>query len=118
MNNTKKGNYGEELAEKFLADQGYIILKKNFRFGRSGEIDIIARSGETLCFVEVKMRTNADYGDPLSSITPGKVKKIRKAAEGYLHVNKIYDQECRFDVVTIDAPQNTSPKIELMQGAF
>lgn len=101
-NNKQKGDAGEDLAVDFLQNLGYKILKRNFRFGRDSEIDVVARHGDALVFVEVKLRTNDAYGDPLLSITPAKQKKLRSAAGGYLYVNKINDVECRFDVVAIE----------------
>jgi putative endonuclease len=102
-NNKDKGELGESIATKFLEGLGYSIVKRNFHFGREAELDIIARDRDTLVFVEVKYRSNKNYGDPLLSITPAKQKKIRMAARGYLYVNKIDDCDCRFDVITIDA---------------
>lgn len=101
------GQRGEETACKYLESKGYSIIKRNFHFGRNGEIDIIAEKDNILVFVEVKSRTNDAYGDPLLSINYPKQKALRKAAEGYLYINKITDKECRFDVVLINL--NTVP---------
>jgi putative endonuclease len=117
MNMREQGYHGEDLAEEYLIQKGYRIVKKNFQFSKSGEIDIIAFDGDVLCFIEVKMRSNNNYGDPLSSITPAKIKKIRRTAEGYLYVNKIDNQECRFDVVSIDN-SGEQAVIDLLVGAF
>ena len=100
--NKEKGYSAEDTAADYLVKKGYEIIKRNFTFGKTGEIDIIAKHKNTLVFIEVKARANDKYGNPLDSITPGKQRKIRKTAEGYLYVNKIYDVECRFDVVSID----------------
>ena len=78
------GNLGEDYANKYLISQGFEIKKRNFHFGKIGEIDVIAEKDNVLVFFEVKYRTNASYGDPLESITPQKVFKLRKTAEGYL----------------------------------
>ena len=118
MGNTRNiGNKGEDVATKYLLEMGYHIVIRNFHFGRAGEIDIIAYEGEVLCFIEVKTRHSYDYGSPLESITPSKIKKIRKVTEGYLYVNKIYNVECRFDVLAIDM-RNKIPSIELLKNAF
>ena len=58
MSNIQKGKYGEELAAEFLIKSGYKIIDKNYKFSRYGEIDIIALEKDTLCFIEVKTRTN------------------------------------------------------------
>ncbi len=102
MTTKEKGNKGEDLAVEFLKKKGYSIKKRNFHFGKTGEIDIIAQEKQTLVFVEVKMRSSDAFGDPLLAITPTKQRAMRKTAEGYLYVNKIYDTECRFDIITID----------------
>ena len=78
---------------------------------------IIAEDGEVLCFIEVKTRYSFDYGSPLDAITPSKMKRIRRVAEGYIYVNKINDIECRFDVLLIDM-RTKIPVIELMKNAF
>lgn len=117
MNTKEKGKKGEDLAVEFLKNKGYIIKKRNFHFGKTGEIDIIAQDKNSLVFVEVKMRSSDAYGDPLLSITASKQRAIRKTAEGYLYVNKITDMECRFDVVTIDI-RYTPEKIEHLINAL
>ena len=113
----EKGKKGEDLAVEFLKILGYSIKKRNFHFGRTGEIDIIAQDKNVLVFVEVKMRSSDAFGDPLLSITTSKQKSIRKTAEGYLYINKIYDTECRFDVITIDI-RYTPEKIEHLINAL
>ena len=113
----KTGSKGEEIAAKYLNSKGYDIKKKNFHFGKTGEIDIIAENNGTLVFIEVKSRKNEKYGDPLLSITYGKQKSIRKVAQGYLYVNKIDDMECRFDVITVDLSKNP-PEVNHMENAF
>lgn len=107
MESTKNiGNYGEELASKYLTHKGYKIIKRNFHFGKYGEIDIVAEIDDILVFVEVKTRSNTDYYDPILSINYPKQLALRKAAEGYLYINKINNKECRFDVVIIDLSHN------------
>jgi putative endonuclease len=98
----QKGTEGETIAEEYLIKKNFHIVIKNFHFGRHGEIDILAKDGETLVFVEVKSRSSYEYGDPLDSITYTKQRSLRRAAEGYLYVNKITGIECRFDVITVD----------------
>lgn len=101
-NKRQIGSEGEDIAEEFLTAKGMIIKKRNFHFGKIGEIDLIAMDGKTLVFVEVRLRRSSKYGNPIDSITPSKIKNVRRTAEGYLYVNKIKDVECRFDVVGID----------------
>lgn len=98
-------------------EKGLKIVKRNFHFGKTGEIDIIAYDNDVLVFVEIRSKSNDAYGDPLSSITQGKIRKIRKTAEGYLYVNNINDTECRFDVVTVDFTKN-QPELNHIPFAF
>lgn len=117
MNTKEKGKKGEDLAVEFLKNLGYQIKKRNFHFGKTGEIDIIAQDKNVLVFTEVKMRSSDAYGDPLLSITYSKQKSLRKTAEGYLYVNKITDMECRFDIITIDV-RYSPEKIEHIINAM
>lgn len=100
LNRRKEGSFGEELAAEFLQKNGYLILERNYRFGR-GEIDLIAKDGEELVFVEVKARRSISYGPPEDAITPAKERQILAVAEGYLYEKKIDIQPCRFDVIAI-----------------
>ena len=114
----EKGDFGEDYAVKYLISKGFIIKKRKFIFGKVGEIDIIAEKDNVLVFIEVKYRTNASFGDPLESITPQKVFKLRKTADGYLYVNGIYDKECRFDIITIDATKHPPEINHLVNAIF
>jgi len=93
---------GESAACKFLAELGYKILKRNFIYGRIGEIDIVAQDGDTLVFVEVKTRSNYRFGLPEESVNGRKQAQLKKVAQMYYYVNKIQDKSCRFDVVAVD----------------
>ena len=75
MSNLSTGNYGEDLACKYLRKIGYDILERNYRI-RGGEIDIIARDKEFLVFVEVKTRFTHEYGLPVESVTPWKIRYL------------------------------------------
>jgi putative endonuclease len=103
MQNTRKlGREFEEIACNYLLTQGFKILKKNFVFGKTGEIDIIAEKKGIIRFIEVKARNTADFGSALDSITPHKVNALTKAAEGWLYINKIEDKPCQFDIIVIN----------------
>ncbi len=101
-----KGVIAEDLAVDYFLKKGYKVVKRNFRFGKVGEIDLICLDGNVLAFIEVKARSNNAFGDPLFSITPQKQRTIRKVADAYLYINKIINVECRFDVLTIDFTKN------------
>jgi putative endonuclease len=94
------GNRGEEMAVRYLEKAGYTILQRNFIF-QHGEIDIIARDGNDLVFVEVKLRRGSNFGTPEDSVTDRKQQLLRRTAEGYLAVHQIDNVSCRFDVVAI-----------------
>lgn len=116
-NKRKKGSLGEKIASDFLTQLGYEILKKNYQYGH-GEIDIIAKDGDVLVFVEVKYRKSLEYGRPEFAITKSKQKQIRKIAEAYLYENQIKDQSCRIDVIAIVHLPKQKPEINHYINAF
>lgn len=97
-----KGRAGEEEACNYLTDLGYAIIKRNFQYGQVGEIDIVAKDGEQLVFVEVKARTQYTRGKPEDAVDVRKQRQLKRVSEGYYHINKITNQACRFDVIAID----------------
>lgn len=101
------GKKGEEIAEKFLLKKGYIILERNF-FCKFGEIDIIARKNDVMCFIEVKTRTNQCYGRPVEAITPKKIKHIIQSTQFYIAKQHLEGFEVRLDVIEIEMFDNKS----------
>ena len=113
QNRRQIGTKEEALAAAFLEKQGYQILERNFRC-RLGEIDLIARDGSTLVFVEVKYRKNADFGTPAEAVNRKKQLTICRVADYYRMVHRIPDNRpCRFDVAAI---QGTV--IQVVRDAF
>jgi putative endonuclease len=110
------GKNGEALAEEFLKNTGYSILARNYRT-KLGEIDIIAREEETICFIEVKTRTGERFGLPEEALTHHKQQRISRASLVFLNENKLFDQKARFDVVSIMQSGDTA-KINLIRNAF
>lgn len=107
------GRKKEELAEQYLKEQGYEILEKNF-YSHAGEIDIIAKDGVYLTFVEVKYRKNRQSGHPAEAVNARKQSRIYRAAVYYLYKNGYpADMPCRFDVVSIQGQE-----ITLIKNAF
>lgn len=94
------GRSGEDIACRYLQGKGFEILERGFRLFR-GEIDIVARDGETLVFVEVKARADESHGRPEESVTPAKQRQIRRVAQGYLVAHPQPGVDCRFDVIAI-----------------
>lgn len=118
MENKKEtGSYGEKLATEFLKELGYKIIIKNYVY-RKGEIDLIAKDGELLVFIEVKYRKNLEFGRPELQITNSKQHQIKKVALGYLFENDIRDMQCRFDVIAILHLPETEPEINHIINAF
>ena len=105
------GGAGEERAAEYLARHGLAIVARNYRT-RAGEIDLIAREGATLVFVEVRMRSPHRFGGALASIIPRKQRRIVAAARQYL-MGLRPTPPCRFDVVALDG---AGP--EWIRGAF
>jgi len=95
------GERAERLAAEYLAARGLTIIERNFR-RRCGELDLVARDGETLVFVEVRLRTRRDFGGAAASITAAKRARIAAAAGLYL-ARLGHTPPCRFDAVLLDA---------------
>lgn len=111
-NTRVKGKYGEEKAIRYLSNNGYRIVEKNYR-NTFGEIDIVAREDDTIVFIEVKTRNISSYGPPEAAVDLRKQHRICKVAAGYINEKKLSDQPVRFDVVSI-----SGIKIELIKDAF
>ncbi len=116
MNRHELGKMGEIAAAKYLNKNGYKLLARNYRCVL-GEIDLIAQLNNTIVFIEVKTRRSLNYGYPEESITLTKQNKIRKVANYYLKDNKIFNMNCRFDVVTVLVSSN-GYTIEVIKNAF
>ena len=93
---------GEEYASKHVATLGYRIVKRNFRYGKVGEIDIVAYDNECLVFIEVKARQDYSHGEPEASIDARKQAQLKRVARMYYYVNAIEEALCRFDVIAVD----------------
>jgi putative endonuclease len=115
--NSSLGEIGESIAVTFLKGAGFSIVERNFRCV-CGEVDIIARDGRTIVFVEVKARKNRIYGPPQLAVTEFKQRQISKAALVWLSKRRLYDAEARFDVVAIVVHDHDLPEIEHIRNAF
>lgn len=120
MNDKKeRGNWGEDRAALYLRLHGYRIAERNFRC-RQGEIDIIARKGDIVAFVEVKQRKNADFGEAREFVTFSKQRRVIAAAEFWLLKTRC-ELQPRFDVIEVYAPEGTKtlrPEINHIENAF
>jgi putative endonuclease len=110
------GKLGEDLACRELQRRGYAIVARRFRV-RSGELDIVARDGGTLVFVEVKARAGRRFGEAAEAVTPMKQLRLARLASEYLVRQHLGECACRFDVVSIHFDGGT-PDIQVIQNAF
>ena len=93
-----------------MEEEGYFILDRNYR-NRYGEIDIIAKKDKCLIFIEVKTRTNLEYGDPLEAINKLKISRIKRLASFYIASNKLSGFNPRFNVISIIINRSLIKKI-------
>ena len=110
------GSLGEDLAAAYLEGQGMRLAARNYRC-RLGEIDLVAWDGETLCFVEVKARTNWEMALPREYVTAGKQEKLRSAAALYL-AERGLDCPVRFDVAEVYLKAGQKERIHYIKSAF
>ena len=108
------GQKGEEIAAKFLLDNGYTILEMNWRF-KNLEADIIARKRKILVIAEVKTRKSNYFGEPETFVSKQKQKNLIRAAHEYIHRNNL-DLEVRFDIVSVI--MNDSTVVKHIEDAF
>ncbi|MCI1943895.1 YraN family protein [Clostridium luticellarii] len=112
------GSLGEDVAENYLKENGYIILERNFRC-KTGEVDIIGKDGSYLCFIEVKSRYDKLYGNPCEAVNYPKRIKIYRTANMYIIKKKLFKFNFRFDVIEIIFnTYNNIPSIKLIKDAF
>ena len=118
MNRKGLGNRGEETAATYLEQKGYTILERQYRTP-VGEIDLIARDGKTMVFIEVKTRRSARYGQPAAAVGWEKQRRIIRAAMWFM-MNKGQGEAspCRFDVVEVFAPPDGAWEVRQLENAF
>ena len=110
------GRRGEDLAHRYLRSAGFTVIARNYRPGEDSEVDIVARQGDTIVFVEVKSRTSADFGSPDRAIGAEKQKHIVRAARSYTTRAGIEWSQVRFDTISIVFTD--PPSIVHQQDAF
>jgi putative endonuclease len=112
------GAYGERRAAEYLTnDAGMHILDRNWRCAE-GEIDIVARDGDDLVFVEVKTRRGEGYGAPAEAVVEEKRRRLRRLAGLWLADRTIRPRELRFDVISVRRPPTGPALVEHVRGAF
>jgi putative endonuclease len=115
-NNVQTGFEGQREAERYLAGRGMELLAANFRVP-SGEIDLVARDGEYIAFIEVKYRKNTQYGLPREAVDARKQRRIRRTALHYIARKQLDGQDFRFDVIELlETPKGL--QINHIENAF
>lgn len=117
MNSALLGRWGEIHAVRYLRENGYRILAQNVR-AQFGEIDLVARDGATLCFVEVKARSSLASGLPEEGVDFKKQKRLARLAAWYLQTRHLRDVSVRFDVVSLVTVHGSLVRARLIKGAF
>ncbi|MCR5186310.1 MAG: YraN family protein [Clostridia bacterium] len=101
MHNKNVGKIGEDIACKYLIEKGYAILERNY-VEKGGEIDIIARNGREIIFVEVKARCSKKNGDGIESITWQKIRHIKNVSKIYILKKRLFNYSIRYDAIDIN----------------
>ncbi|MGW0464295.1 YraN family protein [Streptomyces sp. NPDC003027] len=119
MNATKAlGRYGEELAVRRLTQTGMTVLARNWRCGRAGEIDIVARDGDTVVVCEVKTRREGPFEHPMAAVTPTKADRLKRLAACWLdrHGAPPPDGGVRIDLIGVVLPRRGAPRLTHARG--
>ena len=111
------GRWGEDIAAKYLIEQGMEILDRNWRTP-TGEIDIIARDVNALVFFEVKTRRSLVFGSGVEAVIGIKARRLRRLAAAWLAQHGTQGREVRFDVIGVHPGQGGAPRIDHVRGAF
>ncbi|HEX5626228.1 MAG TPA: YraN family protein [Saprospiraceae bacterium] len=112
----EKGRYGEQLAAEYLQNAGLHILERNWRHSKC-EIDLIAREGEALVFIEVKTRSSDYFGPPEAFVSEKKERMMQEAASVYMEAIG-HDWEVRFDIVSVLLHADGGHQLEHFRDAF
>lgn len=113
----ESGPLGERLAARFLRKQGYRLLQANYRT-RTGEVDLIARDGEEIVFIEVKTRSSPSRGSPAETVNPAKRRRLIRAAREFANRYRLRERTLRFDVLAVLVPPDGEPSITHFKDAF
>ncbi|WP_030231605.1 MULTISPECIES: YraN family protein [unclassified Streptomyces] len=111
------GRYGESLAARRLTEVGMTVLERNWRSGRTGEIDIVARDGDVLVICEVKTRRESPFEHPMAAVTPRKAERLRGLAERWIQTHGgAPPGGVRIDVVGVLLPRRGAAVVEHVRG--
>ncbi|WP_028802457.1 YraN family protein [Streptomyces sp. 142MFCol3.1] len=111
------GRYGEDLAARRLTEAGITVLARNWRCGRTGEIDIVARDGDALVICEVKTRKAGSFEHPMAAVTPAKAQRLRGLAERWVQEHGgAPPGGVRIDLIGVVLPGRGAPAVEHARG--
>lgn len=111
------GAQGEDLAARYLRNQGLVLLSRNWRC-HEGELDLVATDRRKLIVCEVKTRTTTDYGHPAEAVTPEKANRIRRLSRRWRAAHHVRWCPERFDIIAITWPRNAEPTLQHFPAAF
>jgi len=111
-----RGREAEAAAARWLEGQGFEVLARNHA-SRRGEVDLVCREGEVICFVEVRSRAAGGLADPVETVTPRKARRVAAAAADWAARHRALERPMRFDVVAVRLGPG-EPDFELVRGAF
>jgi len=111
------GRLGEQLAVEYLESEGMRVLERNWRCP-VGEIDIVARDGNTLVMVEVKTRSGVLFGTPFSAITADKLARLRRLVAAWITAHNGAHRDVRIDAVSVLVPRRGAIEIDHLRGIF
>ena len=113
MDKYAEGIKGEETAKEYLIEKGYEIIAQNVNYPNVGELDIVAKQGGTLVFVEVRTRSDNVFGHPFETFTKTKINRVVKASRRFLMENKIPCSGYRYDAIAV-----FRGRVEHLEAAF
>jgi putative endonuclease len=111
------GVYGENVAVQHLIEAGLAILDRNWRCDQ-GEIDIVARDGDTLVVCEVKTRSGLGFGSPLEGVTARKAARLRRLAACWVHEHRLHTEDIRIDIVGVLQTGRGAAQVEHVKGVM
>lgn len=109
------GRYGEEVAERYLVEEGLVVLDRNWRCAE-GEIDLVLREGATLVICEVKTRYDDAFGTPHQAVTPAKLDRLQRLAARWVEERGVRPAGIRIDLVAIRRPRRGAAQVEHVRG--
>ncbi len=117
MKRSRLGTWGEGVAADYILRKGYRLISRNWRC-REGELDLAARRGDTIVFLEVKARRSDRFGPPKAALTPAKQRKLQRAAWAYLEAHNLLDAPWQIDMVAIErAPSGRIERLDHFENA-